>query len=120
MTSTHESTFSLQLGATIREARLDAGYTQDELARTLGVQPATVARYELGLRTPSVESLLTIAQTLGLPITALIPGADDVRGADIPVSLRTIVRALQERPALLPGVLALIQTALEQDTPLNA
>src|SRR5689334_7389896 len=72
---TDSSDFDARLGATIREARLDAGYTQEEIARALGVTAATIARHELGIRRLSVSTLLQIAAVLELPLSQLIPGA---------------------------------------------
>lgn len=117
-----EPAFDAQLGAAIREARLNAGYTQEELARVLKVKPATVARYELGLRRLSVGALLQIAATLDQPLSGLIPGAGSLERAlpaappDSPQqqAVRTVVRVLEEHPDLLPRVLDLIEGALSE------
>ena len=49
---------------TARQARLDAGLTQAEIAVTLGVNQATVASWETGRRRPRGEVALRYARLL--------------------------------------------------------
>src|SRR6266511_54509 len=101
---TEGADFDTQLGAALREARLDAGYTQEEIARVLGVTPATIARYELGIRRLSVGSLLQIAAALDMPLSHLVPGAERLERAIAPAlpespeqrAVQTVVRVLEE------------------------
>jgi transcriptional regulator with XRE-family HTH domain len=55
----------------IREAREDAGLTQEQIAPLLGVTLATVSRYERGIgkRGISVAMLARIAQVTGKPLS---------------------------------------------------
>lgn len=55
------------LGARIRVARKDAGFTLARLARELDVDPRTVAGWQAGRSTPSVERLMAIARLLERP-----------------------------------------------------
>ena len=48
------------LGLALREQRLKAGLTQAELAERINVDEVSVRRWELGLRLPSVETLLLL------------------------------------------------------------
>ena len=120
---TDSSDFDARLGTTIREARLDAGYTQEEIARALGVTPATIARYELGIRRLSVGTLLQIAAALELPLSRLVPGAEQLERTVTPTlpesprqqAMQTLVRVLEEHPDLMPKVLETVQTALSDE-----
>jgi transcriptional regulator with XRE-family HTH domain len=117
---TNDADFDAQLGAAIREARLDAGYTQEEIARILEVTPATIARYELGIRRLSISGLLQIATALELPLSQLVPGANRLERATAVTppespqrrAVQALIRVLEEHPDLMPKVLETVETAL--------
>lgn len=52
------------LGQRLKVARKEAGFTIASLARELAVDPRTVAGWQSGRSTPSVERLLEIAAVL--------------------------------------------------------
>jgi transcriptional regulator with XRE-family HTH domain len=112
--------FDARLGAAIREARLEAGYTQEEVARVLKVTPATIARYELGIRRLSVGTLLQIAAALDMPLSQLVPGAEQLERTISPAlpespqqrAVQTVVRVLEEHPDVMAKVLETIEAAL--------
>ena len=56
--SRHE--LARELGTALRKHRMKAGLTQAELAELINVDDASVRRWELGLRLPSVERLLLL------------------------------------------------------------
>lgn len=126
--TTEDVSFNAQLGRAIRDARLDRGYTQEELAQALRVTPATVARYELGTRSPSIATLLQIAVLLGTTIEALVPGGQAARTTAVAVDPRTqpavkgpdqqavraIIRALEEHPSLVSVVLEIVEVSLAE------
>jgi len=59
-----------ELGHRIREARRAAGFTNAEsLAVALGVGMSTVQRWETGKNSPSVKSLIAIAQLTEKPVS---------------------------------------------------
>jgi transcriptional regulator with XRE-family HTH domain len=60
------------IGNTLREARLAASLTQQELARRLGWSPDTLASYETGRRGLRASQLAEIAKVLDLPAAALL------------------------------------------------
>jgi transcriptional regulator with XRE-family HTH domain len=117
---TEDAAFPARLGAALREARLTAGYTQEEIARVLGVTPATIARYELGIRRLSVGALLQLAAALELPLSRLVPGAARLETPIVPAqsespqqqAVQTLVRLLEEHPDLMPKVLETVAAAL--------
>lgn len=56
----------------IREARKTAGLTQEQLAKLLGINRATLSRYESGEIDPPLSQLNRIADTLNIPIEDLL------------------------------------------------
>ena len=55
----------------IKECRLAAGFTQEELAARIGVDRTSVAKWETGKAYPRGETLEKLAATLGCTIDAL-------------------------------------------------
>ena len=49
-----------ELGLALREQRLKAGLTQADLAERVNMDEVWVRRWELGLRLPSIETLLLL------------------------------------------------------------
>lgn len=58
----------------IREARLEAGFTQEQMAPMIGVTLVTMSRYERGIgkRGITLSMLARIAEVTGKPITFFI------------------------------------------------
>lgn len=65
------------LGARLRQARLDARMTVRELARRLGVSPSFVSQLENGKSRPSVATLYSLAQFLGASMDQLFDEQDN-------------------------------------------
>jgi transcriptional regulator with XRE-family HTH domain len=65
----------------IREARLRAGLSQQELADASGKNRTVIARWEQGLVAPSVDTLVTLVRACGfdIPLELVVydPGPDD-------------------------------------------
>lgn len=59
------------LGRRLREERLSSGMTLREMARQLGVSPSFVSQFENGKSQPSVATLYSISQLLGVSVDAL-------------------------------------------------
>lgn len=55
----------------IRNARKAAGVTQEQLAEVLGINRATLSKYETGVIEPSVSQLKTIAAALRIDFYVL-------------------------------------------------
>ena len=64
-------------GERIRQARLRAGMSQEDLAHKVGVSARNVVRWETGRTRPRVVHLLRIAEVCGVPVTALLDDGDD-------------------------------------------
>ena len=56
------------LASTIRMAREARGWSQDQLGEAVGLTRSTIARLELGDRSPSFETLVDIARVLDLDL----------------------------------------------------
>ena len=65
----------------LRWARRCRGLTQSELADLAGLSRETVNRVERGAQEPSVETLCTLAQVLGVAIHELLAGPGAVASA---------------------------------------
>lgn len=50
----------------IKEARLKKGYTQEQLAKIIGIAKSTLAGYELGSREPSLVMIIKIMKATGV------------------------------------------------------
>lgn len=57
--------------AGIKRARIDKGLTQAELAKKLGMSPSYIGQYESGNRRPKPETLMKIAEALGVSPASL-------------------------------------------------
>jgi DNA-binding XRE family transcriptional regulator len=63
-------------GKTLQELRLELGMTQRDLAKALELGPSTIAMYELGLRTPSLDTAKKIAKYFMIPVDNIFFGND--------------------------------------------
>mgnify|MGYP003272716159 FL=1 len=62
----------MKTGEALKKARTDAGITQAELAKRLGVTPQTVSQYERGIKKPKVETLARFADAMSVSIDSLL------------------------------------------------
>jgi transcriptional regulator with XRE-family HTH domain len=69
------------LSKRIKEARLRAGLSQEQLGIQIGIDPASASarmnRYELGKRVPDFDLVKRLADELGLPAAYFYAAADD-------------------------------------------
>jgi transcriptional regulator with XRE-family HTH domain len=70
------------VGRNIRICRLQKGLTQTELADELGLTFQQVQKYEKGTNRVGSGRLLRIATFLGVPVTALFRGSDELADTD--------------------------------------
>jgi len=91
-----------ELGALIACARKEKGWTQEELARRIGVNRMTVARIEKGAPEAAAGWYLTAAWLLGLPILSWQNpenGRNDTVVGDLLRKLgQTLPRRVRTRP----------------------
>ena len=105
------TTIDAQVGERLRASRLRAVLTQGELARVLGVDRSTVAKWESGERAMTVSALTRAAHVLGVAPAALLeePGL----GAQYK-AVQLLTATLAHRPDLLPPMLATLEQLLGQ------
>ncbi|MCP4481357.1 MAG: helix-turn-helix domain-containing protein [bacterium] len=60
----------------IRRARKDAGLTQIELSKKLGVKGNPIGKYEMGISTPKIEALKKIAKATNKSLAFFLEGDD--------------------------------------------
>lgn len=59
----------------IKEFRVKAGMTQNELAEKLNVKRSVISKYETGQISPSLETMDKIAKALNISVNDLLPNA---------------------------------------------
>lgn len=98
--SGEERLFNRALGANLRQARLDAEMTQDQLAGRAGMTRSSIANIERGEQTPGLYRLLLLCSALECELANLVPdlsfSAGDVADS-LGDSYATLVREVQER-----------------------
>ena len=62
------------LGLRIAMLRRAAGLSQSQLAKAAGVSPSTIGMYEQGRREPSIDTLVAMADALGVSLDLLVRG----------------------------------------------
>lgn len=67
------TTESYYIADKIRQIRERAGISQEELADRLRISPMTVHRIESGKRQLPVATLLRFSDTMGIPVSDLLP-----------------------------------------------
>jgi transcriptional regulator with XRE-family HTH domain len=73
------------MGERIREARLDAKMTQDELAQLLGISYQQVQKYEAGTNRVNGGRINLLVTALNRPVTFFLPDITDVRAQADPM-----------------------------------
>ena len=78
------------LGTNLRARRDEQGISLSELARRSGIAKGTLSQLESGVGNPTIETVFSLSNALGVPVSALLsesPTADLVlvRSADIDV-----------------------------------
>lgn len=116
------------VGALLRALRQQYRVKQEQLAARLGVDVATISRYERGERSMTVGTLLLIADQFGVPAGALLPVSHQQGEPPVPTqpaldhagdlahlpqleagAIMSIVQVLTARPDLIVPVMATIE-----------
>lgn len=64
--------YGMNFKTNLKKARKSQGLTQSELATRIGLSQEQVACYEKGIRTPTLDKLAKLAQSLGLTYDELL------------------------------------------------
>lgn len=63
----------------IKELRLKAGLTQEQLAKKVGLSEQAISYYELGKRNPKIDKWKALSDFFGVPITYLQGTTSSIR-----------------------------------------
>jgi transcriptional regulator with XRE-family HTH domain len=74
-------------GELIREARMRAGLTQTELSQLTGRDRSVIARWEQGVISPPIESLLACLHACGFDLPFVLVPIDKSRDEELNASL---------------------------------
>ena len=68
----------MRLGKRLRFIMVERDLNQDGLAEACGIQRPTVNKYISGKINPTLRTLLKMADALGMTVSELLEGVDDV------------------------------------------
>lgn len=83
----------MEIGNKIKVYRENKKMTQKEIAEILGVEPATVSKYESNMIEPNIESLKKLAETFGISVDELLKDEED----KIDITKINILEVLREQ-----------------------
>ena len=66
-----DKTFLVKLGKHVKKVRLEAGFTQEELANEIGIEISQISRIERGILNTSVSTIHAIASALEVETKSL-------------------------------------------------
>lgn len=92
----------------LKEVRKQAGYTQLDMARLIGVARTTYAEYEQGKIQPPVDKIRKILEALPMLQGALVEGIDDIviKGEEIvPIQVKNMREPMPSSAQLTRAVL---------------
>ncbi|MBO5953252.1 MAG: helix-turn-helix transcriptional regulator [Oscillospiraceae bacterium] len=89
------------IGARIKAARERAGYTQEDLAAELEMSPTHISVLERGVKTPKLETLVKIANTLRVSTDMLLQDvaiySSDGIASELSIAISKLPRKEQEK-----------------------
>ena len=71
-TAQQENSFSKRIGKALAKQRLAMNLTQEQVARSIGVEQETISRFERGSALPSLLRLIDLADLYGVPLDILV------------------------------------------------
>ena len=74
----------------LRAARIEQGFTQEELAKAIGVTKSTMAKYDRGDLEPNISNIMKLSQVLCVSVDYLLFGEDPLEN-----ELRACVEMLE-------------------------
>jgi len=72
VTSKQSAQFSKRVGQAIAAKRSAKGLTQEDVAKSIGVEQETISRFERGATLPTLTRLIDIAELLEVPLDQLV------------------------------------------------
>ena len=74
----HDPDLLALIGRRIADARRARGMTQAALGEAIGIEPVTLSRYEAGARGPSISTIASVADVLGVNVGVLVDRVRDL------------------------------------------
>jgi transcriptional regulator with XRE-family HTH domain len=74
MPKRRDADLTRMIGARIRTLRIERGFTQEELAERVGLQPGSLSRVETGAMGPSFVTLGELSRIFGVPMSLILEG----------------------------------------------
>lgn len=71
-TDLSKETLQKCFGKVLREARTNAGYSQEKLALRAGLDRTYIGLMERGLRTPTLYTLILLSSHLNMPASSIV------------------------------------------------
>ena len=96
---------AMSFGETLRRLRVEKGLTQQQLADCLHVDRASVARWELGRRSPDIATVSHLAEALAIDAAMLIDTAEESSEA-------LNVLLVDDKPIILEGGIPTLRQAM--------
>ncbi len=91
---------AVEIGKVIRKQRKAAGMTQAVFAEAVGLESETVSRMENGIRLPTIEKLVEMADLFGLPVGVFFENVGPLKKQqDTQLLFEKISVALDKLPA---------------------
>jgi transcriptional regulator with XRE-family HTH domain len=112
MTSMSEVTINQQIGRRLRDFRQSLGDRQADFAARIGKERSTVAKYERGERTLSLNDIIAMAERLDYPPAMLLLKLLPESHSDPRID--ALLAAIVQQPAILPTVLTSVHDALKE------
>ena len=86
------------VGQRVARMRRDGGFTQEQLAEAIEIQPVTLSRLETGDRALSLSTLARISEALNVGLGDLLDVERDVPARDVPPEEAEVVRLFRTLP----------------------
>jgi transcriptional regulator with XRE-family HTH domain len=100
----------MSIGKRIRKRRQELKFTQENLARALGLTPQHISGIEQDKRSPSLASLAKLAEELGITVDYLVTGKESSIVDTIPAIKADKKLSLETKKALITLVKELYET----------
>lgn len=102
----------VRMGAIIKQARKNAGITQEQLSEIIDVTPAFVGHIERGERSVSLKTLFSIAEKLDISFDYLL--SQNVILDETQLNVKSFEQLIKDKsPDTQKAVLDIVRTALK-------
>lgn len=97
----------------LKQLRLQAGLTQMEAAKRLGISNTALSQYESGKRTPGMSALSSLAGVYHVPLSYLLNGEGDSSALLTEHEIQRLMHLKGSQPALFEQFCSLAEAEAE-------